>query len=642
MQQDSSLTLSRYLVYCEEDGASTLWSTRTGRMVDITRDELDLLRAADARSLAPHLVERLRAARMLVPEESDELSEVLAENEEWARNDADIDLVLVPSSDCPLGCNLAEFGGYCGQSHTKNKMAEDVADDVVALVRRSCRRHHQNLKVTWFGGEPLLALGRMRHLSRSLRDTAEDLDLVYRSALVTGGTLFTEVVARECHLALGIGAVSITLDGLAEQHDTRRGTKGGRGSFDRIVRNLDEIIAQPDLDRLAIAVRCNIDRRNIAKAGELIGFIAARGWQKRIDLYPAPVHPWGTAARQDAILSAREFAALELEWHQALRDAGFRSRPMPRRKPLVCRVVSTSRVVVGHDGSVHRCTESPLTPINDKRDNLGAVSGWDTLDAIPTWSWHEDLAAGRYPCSRCEYLPICGGACPMSWRTASDVPCPPFKHNGVDRLRRHNAVTAKFMNPAAAPLQHSPYSIFGMWIGMTPDPHAVAMVEALDREMSSLRREVPSQRCKEVADRLVRQAPSHSTDGRAQRLEIAARLATAAYLYYRCGSMEGIAGATERIVEVLHFAAKAGVLDPRLAQVQALLNLIGAEFKLYSAIDVSLAESLADYLAGRHSLRIAGAYLRRLDADDFPRQIVEGLARDLEEILGLAGAKGCA
>jgi uncharacterized protein len=111
------------------------------------------------------------------------------------------------------------------------------------------------------------------------------------------------------------------------------------------------------------------------------------------------------------MLSGPRFAELEIRWLRALIEAGFRATLLPRRQPIVCRVVSSSRIVVGHDAEVHRCTESPLTPINLRRDSFGHVNRWAGVDQVPTWSWHEDLAKETYPCSDCVYLPTCGGAC---------------------------------------------------------------------------------------------------------------------------------------------------------------------------------------------------------------------------------------
>lgn len=626
----SETKLSRYVVVHDDGATAFLWSTRSGRTVEIPSASWHSLTTGNALPKMGHLLDRLKQACILVPDEEDEKAIVLEENAKAAEDDTELDLVMLPSANCPLGCNLPHFGGYCGQTHIKDSLGDESSLQVIELVSRSIKPQHKALRITWFGAEPLLALPRMRDMAPAFMRVAMARGLSYISTLVTGGTLFSHAVAKECLQNLGIQSVSITLDGASATHDKRRPTKGGLPTFARIIDNLGNIIEDPTLEPLRISIRCNVDLRNVDAPSELISFLAGKRWQRRVDLYFAAVHPWGTHTNESA-LSGAGFASLEMQWHRQQIEAGFSPALLPLRKPIVCRVVSPSRLVSGHDGKLHRCTESPLTAVNAQRDDLGRADSWRQISDVPTWSWQADLMQNAFPCSDCAYLPCCGGACPLSWRSGSDVPCPPFKYNGPERL----ALFRSKIRNAWAPMESKhPKSILGLMASLAVLSAESTQVAELDEQLRRMRLVSSYEEMRDQAHALEHSGSNMWADWRQQKLEKAARFSSAAYIYYRLGDLEHVAIATERALAFLKPVAMAGEPDVRMAQIQLLLNLLAAQYKVQHRFDRSLAEALGNYLAGKSALRIGIAIVPRLSCVESRSELADALRRSLRSITG--------
>ncbi|WP_170107204.1 radical SAM protein [Roseibium marinum] len=637
---------SRYRVTAAFGNKIAVWSTRTGSIVELDKEDAGHFEDGTLDKISGRVIENLLEARLLVDGEIDERDLVNAENRQAAGNDSVLDIVILPSSDCALGCNLGQFGAYCGQKHEKGRIQPKSISDIAQLADRSVRPCHTRLNVNWFGGEPLLAFDQMRQVTASLKGVAARHGLDYDAALVTGGQMFTLDIARECHVSLNIRSVSITLDGLPDVHDKRRCTKAGRPTFERIMGNIRAVAGDLDLNTLALSIRCNIDRRNVESFDRLIDYFVEQGIQDRIEFYPANVHPWGAMNNRDLFLAPDEFAAREIVWLRKLIATGFTSPRLPKRKPIVCRVVSSSHIVVGHDGEVHRCTETPLTPVNLPKDSLGNAGLWQSIDQVPRWDWHDQVENRRFPCAECVYLPVCGGACPLSWTTGSDVPCPPFRFNGSERLAvfMKSVQAARSGEDPGTDLTIKSFSIPEILQLSSPDETVKRDVAAFLRTLETIRKTTPPDSYESCAEDLELgsiKVPS-LTDPYLKKLAQSCNLATASYLHYLDGNLARLTDLTEANLRLLSAAQR---LEPkrdlRLAQVQTILNLLGGQLKGFGRIDQALAQSLEAYLMGSGSLRLPFVILPRIQPGRYPEAVLSGALASVQEILSHAQRPAC-
>jgi uncharacterized protein len=302
---------------------------------------------------------------------------------------------------------------------------------------------------------------------------AAEFHCTYHSLVITNGLELSDSVAAELVRDLGVGQIQVTLDGLADRHDVRRPTKGGRGTFDRIFANAVSVARREDLG-VQVIIRCNIDRRNADGVGGLIRALAdARVLNRLWDFVMAPVHDWGNHAGLLA-LPKEEFAEREAGWLAELATLGFISpRLLPRREKVRCIAVTPHSFLVDPFGQLFSCTEASLIPapppqaakpLGDHASPNGAVSlpvlsssatyaigdlthGEQPGRRQPLGDFNARVGRGEYSCSTCRMLPVCGGACPKLWLEGS-APCPSAKFNIESRLLLGYAISRLNAHPA--------------------------------------------------------------------------------------------------------------------------------------------------------------------------------------------------
>ncbi|WP_409328877.1 radical SAM protein [Trujillonella humicola] len=423
--------LSRYVVATtrgdDERGGVLVFSTRSCRTFLLSAEYWSYLTSGDCTRLPPNVAQSLVEARVLVEGSASELDDVLRENVEAIAATSTLEQVIQPTAACQLGCH------YCGQQHSPHRITPDMEEQIVARVRRRLdARRYDRLNVGWFGGEPLLGLASLRRLSPALQRLSREAGADYSAHIVTNGLLLTPEVARELEGAHRVGHIEVTLDGPRRVHDSRRMTKAGRGSYDRILRNLRGIL---DDDRVAaeITLRCNVDSSNAAAVPELVHELGELGFARRFRLYFSPVYDWGNSAG-DASLSPESFAAEELGWLGMMYHYGFDIALRPKRKKITCIAVLPRARVIDAFGDEYNCTEVPYVP-QYRQSHLLLAGGEPTEQAPPPRyrDWNERIGRGDVPCTACRMLPMCGGACPKAWSEGA-VPCPSFKHNLGSRL----------------------------------------------------------------------------------------------------------------------------------------------------------------------------------------------------------------
>ncbi len=194
--------------------------------------------------------------------------------------------VLLPTYLCNLDCF------YCYQKPAvesdrelvKHLMSIELADKAFEAYARMLPegRSLQGGDLLLYGGEPLLK--RSRPLIEHVVEKARANGMTVRA--ISNGT---QLQAYEDLLGPdGIRRIQITLDGPKEQHDTRRVTRGGQGSFDSIVENIALALRRG----VEVTVRLNIDKRNLASILQLDELFRSRGWYElpAFFAYAAEVH----------------------------------------------------------------------------------------------------------------------------------------------------------------------------------------------------------------------------------------------------------------------------------------------------------------------------------------------------------------
>ena len=254
---------------------------------------------------------------------------------------------------------------------------------------------------------------------------------------------------------MDVDFIEVTLDGTAEFHDRRRNTKTGKGSFDRIFRNVVALALRDDL-KVKLSIRCNVDRQNREGVVPLMRQLVAAGIHRRIaQFYTAPVFNWGNDAG-DSNAPTEEFAQWELEWLVEMFKLGFDVPLLLRREKMGCMAHKPTAELVDPHGALFNCGEVSLVPLYEEQPRAGSLpivpsSGGcgghcpsnryaigdlahgTNPDRRAFTGFRERVRRGEYPCRECAVLPLCGGSYAEKWADGV-TPCPPLKHNLPARL----------------------------------------------------------------------------------------------------------------------------------------------------------------------------------------------------------------
>lgn len=178
-------------------------------------------------------------------------------------------LSLAIAQKCNLGCSYcyAQQGDF--GSAAKNMSAQTAHAAVDLLIDAASPGAKLNL--AFLGGEPLVNRSVLQSVTQRAADLAQRRGLNLTFSITTNGTLLTAADA-DFFEAFGF-AITVSLDGPREIHDTLRMYKGGQGSFDCIMRNVQPLLSRQR--RMQVSARVTVTPKNLSLRSALDAFISA-------------------------------------------------------------------------------------------------------------------------------------------------------------------------------------------------------------------------------------------------------------------------------------------------------------------------------------------------------------------------------
>ena len=312
-----------------------------------------------------------------------------------------VSLTICPTMNCNFDCP------YCFETHRPGKMSTEVQDDVIALAGRMLKiSGGKKLSVTWFGGEPMLAMDVIESLSGRLAALAEEAGAEYSAGIITNGYLLTQKnidILDRC----GISSCQVTIDGLGKDHDATRRLAGGGDTFERITDNLrNGKIPFP------VNIRQNVQESNLAAVPEVREFIRkiAEESGNRLNYAPAPVSDnTATAERgeKSGILCGTDSSDIGV-----IQEAGRFSAG----RGYYCGANHLWSVGIDENGNLFKCWESAADPSHA----FAKAHDWDPEKPLETafapdkltMYLNTALPTKDEECRECVWLPMCVGGCP--------------------------------------------------------------------------------------------------------------------------------------------------------------------------------------------------------------------------------------
>ncbi|MEK7400792.1 MAG: radical SAM protein [Gemmatimonadota bacterium] len=318
-------------------------------------------------------------------------------------------LSLAIAQKCNLGCTYCyaqqgEFGGVA-----KN-MARVAAEQAVDLLVNGAEPGSR-LNLAFLGGEPLANRALLQETTRRAARMAGERGVTLNFSITTNGTLVT---AADADFFEEFGfAVTVSLDGPRDAHDAQRPFKSGKGSFDRIMGNLDPLFARQR--RMQVTARVTVTPRNLSLRETLDQFVSAGFFS--VGFSPMLRSPTGEGEldRDDLetmlgemIDCGREFERRTLAGERypfANMLNALREIQKGTHRPYPCGA-GAGYLGVAADGELSACHRF----VGDTKASMGSLS--TGIDKTRRADWLRDRHVHRQePCTKCWARYMCGGGC---------------------------------------------------------------------------------------------------------------------------------------------------------------------------------------------------------------------------------------
>ena len=109
----------------------------------------------------------------------------------YALRDSIVHLTIATTLACNFNCP------YCFEKHCNdnNKMSIETQNKLIEFIKNLLiKSEKKQLKIVWFGGEPLLAIDIIENISKQIIPFCDENNIIYNSDIITNGYLF-----NQCH-----------------------------------------------------------------------------------------------------------------------------------------------------------------------------------------------------------------------------------------------------------------------------------------------------------------------------------------------------------------------------------------------------------------------------------------------------------
>ncbi len=400
-----------------------LLNTLTGAVDVVDREgfeQLNRMKESDFSTTDPGFVAVLRKRGYVFEDnEEDELLRRMFEEHTKKVHGGPVKALICPTFACNLGCT------YCFQGDLREKVSANLRKEEIGLLFRSLDKIVREKKaceaqINLSGGEPLLRSNY--ELTDRILQFASERN--YPVGITTNGVNVVHFRPLLEKYQTSIGNVQVTIDGPARVHNQRRRFLNGSGSFDRIVKGVDLLMAL----EIPTVLRVNVDLQNVDFLPELAEFISSKRWngKKHFRARLAKVENHTEIEKKDS--DSLDYTLTELiesltSRYSLMRDAFVDtriSRTLGQISKIVqkeygqynpnfyyCEATSAELYVFGADGLLYPCGEAAGNP----SFSVGRFLPRLEIDQDKVKCWQNQSIVEIPECSQCSIALLCGGGC---------------------------------------------------------------------------------------------------------------------------------------------------------------------------------------------------------------------------------------
>lgn len=316
-------------------------------------------------------------------------------------------LIILPTEQCNYRCK------YCYESFKRGKMLPETQEAIIKFVQKNIQRF-SGIRLSWFGGEPLLAMDIIESMSIRLMEICKKTKRKYISDITTNGYLLSLDTFRKL-LDLNVIEYQITIDGTKEIHDAKKPLINGNGTFDVVTNNIREIKNNVKSSVFSVVIRSNVTDDALESMDSFHNFFYEMlGDDKRFSFFIRPAGDWGGENRLNEMVQKRidddDISRVYMNFcdtNHPLRVDTHKSFYSPGG--CMCYAAFLNSYVIDSAGNLRKCT----CELDDSKYCIGKLqpNGIMDIDTNKHMRWIGNTVRFSEKCESCSFSPVCFGAC---------------------------------------------------------------------------------------------------------------------------------------------------------------------------------------------------------------------------------------
>lgn len=402
-------------VFKHEEG-TIIYNAFSGGVLKLNSEysaQFERLENGDTKKVSSELIEGLTDGAMLIDDALNEEHFLKACSLATRFQSNSLSVTIAPTLECNFRCP------YCYEKgHRHNIMTSNVEEQVIKSIKK-LTQNKDSLGITWYGGEPLLAIDVIERITHAVRMNVA----MYDASIVTNGYLLNKEMAKKL-FELGITRVQVTLDGPEHIHNKRRILYDGSGTFFQILENISD-----SCDILKISVRVNVDKENITEVESLLDDFDKYGLKGKISLYIAPVSNINNTCSTHVCFTEKEYAYEQIKFYKKHLNRGYYFMNIPKCNVGLCGAVSETTLLIDPLGDLYKCWDD----VGNKNEKVGSLFEEKNSNLSPKlveWLSYDPFENSK--CKNCSIMPICMGGCANVVIKGNEPHCDPLKFNTYD------------------------------------------------------------------------------------------------------------------------------------------------------------------------------------------------------------------
>ena len=313
-----------------------------------------------------------------------------------------LDIVILTTNQCNFSCV------YCFQKREAHVLNFNQYDGLISFIEEKIKTHgYQNVKIRWFGGEPLLGMEGICYFSEKINELRKRYNFTYGCGIITNGYLLNLETFKKLY-KYNVITFQISIDGLPDiKH---RVLNNGESTFKNILDNLKIIRDNIKYQMFSITIRINFTKELLARADEIVNlFYGEFGKDKRFCFSFIPVFDWSykdsdymkAEQLRAELIHEKDVSNIKKKYRDRL---DFKARTNLLFSQNDCLAVTKHGYAIDANGDILKC-DFKLEGFEENKVGSIDKDGKLSFNSEKEKLWIFD--APLTECYTCEFFPLC-------------------------------------------------------------------------------------------------------------------------------------------------------------------------------------------------------------------------------------------